>query len=715
MTKHDILRDNNKTSCESRDPCSTESETTTAIRMNPERMILESTPITTNIRQISNDNTITTENIEQQIEQLAHFADRQEISHIASEVQTKVEITEETLVNNSEDRQEEKDTEEDTEEDPLFELEKEFTPPPRRRNPERMRKKSKRYGVLENNCIIIDKLQTRTKMNKCGLYPGMKLWQLSLLMICCFFIPFGNAMSDETTASNGTDADSVIQQVWQKISFISLQFFNSKIGYMSSIIIGYLIGIIIVAKIIICIIQSGHRQNTRMRQILVLMAIMLKGSAEIIASNQNLGLLFGPAHICGGSGHHALYVEIPDEITCKWTDPREPLIENVVVTTYFPKVFSEKISAHGCTVEIKFITTQMGFWGTKSILDKDLVYKKLDFEGCIKEVRHLKSKTGSLQQIAPKTWSNDSTPFEATFTWLTTRRRERYRLIIKEIEIKFNFQTGGVVSPDFQLHGCLMNTTYCEQQEVTVIWQPTEKSNCNLQEGKTVVAQRMRDDEKRGWMMTSDMGQFTLTGPLRARWMCGIPDVYPSDQGMFVKIRNITFSKTLAQKIRAQIGKSEGPTTTYTGLIAYVAHQLQDMMVELFKKNYLNICRLNQERIIYLHHLASQPNTAYLASRMLLKTQNVMGHSSGQLITTYQCDTIFNYYQQQTTQCYHTILVIYNMNEKNYTRYLLPSSMDLLPFDSPIPCDKPTNVFIKDKNEKAHSRPIYDGMVQIYH
>ena len=106
--------------------------TTTAIRMNPERMILESTPITTNIRQISNDNTIMTENIEQQIEQLAHFADRQEISHIASEVQTKVEITEETLVNDLEDRQEEENTEEDTEEDPLFELEKEFTPPPRR-------------------------------------------------------------------------------------------------------------------------------------------------------------------------------------------------------------------------------------------------------------------------------------------------------------------------------------------------------------------------------------------------------------------------------------------------------------------------------------------------------------------------------------------------------------------------------------------------------
>ena len=59
----------------------------------------------------------------------------------------------------------------------------------------------------------------------------------------------------------------------------------------------------------------------------------------------------------------------------------------------------------------------MGFWGTKSILDKDLLNKKLDFEDCFKAVRHLKSKTVSLQQIAPKNWSNDCTNFEATCTW----------------------------------------------------------------------------------------------------------------------------------------------------------------------------------------------------------------------------------------------------------------------------------------------------------
>ena len=113
------------------------------------------------------------------------------------------------------------------------------------------------------------------------------------------------------------------------------------------------------------------------------------------------------------------------------------------------------------------------------------------------------------------------------------------------------------------------------------------------------------------------------------------------------------------QKIKEQAGNSHGPSTTNTGLLAYVAHQMQDMMVELFKTNYLNICRLNQERIIYLHHLASQPNTAYLASRMLLKSENVMGYASGQLLTTYQCKAITDYYLHETSQCYKTIPVAY--------------------------------------------------------
>ena len=133
------------------------------------------------------------------------------------------------------------------------------------------------------------------------------------------------------------------------------------------------------------------------------------------------------------------------------------------------------------------------------------------------------------------------------------------------------------------MHGRSINKSYCEQKDVTVIWETTEKPLV-IYKKERVVAQMMRDDLKNSWMMTSEMGQFTQTGPLKVKWMCQTPDIYLSDQGVNVKARNVTFSQTLAQKIRSQIGKSEGPMTTSTGLLAYVAHQLQDMMVDLYRK-----------------------------------------------------------------------------------------------------------------------------------
>ena len=119
-------------------------------------------------------------------------------------------------------------------------------------------------------------------------------------------------------------------------------------------------------------------------------------------------------------------------------------------------------------MEIKSITTSLGFWGTKSILDKSVVYWKLDYKDCLKEVRHLKNKERNLGELTHKTWTNDNTPVKAKFTWLTTNKQEIYRIILKEIIIKFNFNTGRVVSPDFQLHNSVMNSSYCEQSDVTV-------------------------------------------------------------------------------------------------------------------------------------------------------------------------------------------------------------------------------------------------------
>ena len=116
----------------------------------------------------------------------------------------------------------------------------------------------------------------------------------------------------------------------------------------------------------------------------MILQILSPGGAVQVTNNTNLDLLFGSAHVCGKGGHHALYLKLPEEIDCNWTDPREPLVENVVVTTYFPKAFSVKITVYGCTIEVKSVTTYMGFWGTKSVLDRVLELRKLDYDQCFK-------------------------------------------------------------------------------------------------------------------------------------------------------------------------------------------------------------------------------------------------------------------------------------------------------------------------------------------
>ena len=607
------------------------------------------------------------------------------------------------------------DLEQDADTESVYEPARAITPQPLRRNPERARRKPQRYGEVEVNCINTShKKSNQTGGTNRGT-TAMKLWQLSLLMIMCILLPFGHASSQSmkrnesnTVTGNsleGTIVMSVITKRWYSAS--------PWIEYTFGLFTGGLFGFSVVILIGLIIIRCRGVRFTRINHgLMVLLMISYGGAIQPqVTNNTNLGSLFGPAHVCGSGGHHALYVEIPEETDCTWTDPREPLLENVVVTTYFPRTFSDKITAYGCTVEIKSVTTYMGFWGTKSVLDRDLELRKLDYDQCFKEVEYLKKGVSRLVEVTHRVWSNDSHPFEATFSWLKTKQEVRYRLILRQLEIKFNYKTGGVVSSEYRMHNCSMQNSYCEQSDATIIWQVTDDMICRIREGKTVLAQRMRDDKRRGWMMTSDMGQFTLTGSLTTGWMCGIPEVYESDQGMYIKIQNVTFSKTLMQKIREQVGSSHAPSTTNAGLLAYVAHQLQDMMVELFKKNFLNICRLNQERIIYLHHLASQPNTAYLASRMLLKNESIMGYASGQLLTTYQCDVISEYYLYETDQCYTSIPVTYRNHNKTFVRYLQPTSMDLLALDSTIPCNKPINIFIKSSTEREENKRIGNKLV----
>ena len=111
---------------------------------------------------------------------------------------------------------------------------------------------------------------------------------------------------------------------------------------------------------------------------LYFMLLPFSSASNVVKSDTDLGTLFGPGHICGSAGHHTMYIDLPDIPCCIWEDPRTKNVENVLITPFFPRTFSDPIEANGCQVEITTVTTFKGFFWTKSVLNRDKIYRKLN-------------------------------------------------------------------------------------------------------------------------------------------------------------------------------------------------------------------------------------------------------------------------------------------------------------------------------------------------
>ena len=99
---------------------------------------------------------------------------------------------------------------------------------------------------------------------------------------------------------------------------------------------------------------------------------------------------------------------------------------------------------------------------------------------------------------------------------------------------------------------------------------------------------------------------------------------------------------------------------------------MEDLIYTLYRKSWLNICYLTQQRVIYIDHLASNPQQAYLAARMLMRTTNIMAHPAGQYLSAYECDKIEEYYLHTATdKCYKSIPIRYHQHQKEFKRFFL--------------------------------------------
>ena len=82
-----------------------------------------------------------------------------------------------------------------------------------------------------------------------------------------------------------------------------------------------------------------------------------------------------------------------------------------------------------------------------------------------------------------------------------------------------------------------------------------------------------------------------------------------------------------------------------------------------------------------------------------MKTTNIMAHPAGHYLSAYECDKIEEYYFNIVTdKCYKSIPIRYQQHHREFKRFILPATNDIILADSEIHCSKPVQMFMKRKS-----------------
>jgi hypothetical protein len=403
-----------------------------------------------------------------------------------------------------------------------------------------------------------------------------------------------------------------------------------------------------------------------------------------------------------------MYIEIPEIPSCIWEDPRSKTVENVLTTPFFPKTFSDPITAHACQVEIEFIRTFMGFWGTKSVLNRGREYRKLDMNDCLKEAMYMRNGVSQLKEIGHNIFSNDTSQLMEEYHWCCKEQLLiRYRIIFKKIKIRFNFHNRKIITSSFSTENCDMDSYFCELPTVTIVWQASSNDTCSLKEGNQVLGQCLGNKELTKFTIVSEIGQFAVSGYRKTINKCGM-ELYETQEGIYLRIDQVNITASMA-KVLFQHEHHPIQTTNELALISYVARELENLIYDLYRKTWLNICYLTQQRLISIKQLAKNPQQAYVAARMLMRTENLMAHSAGEYLSAYECDIVESYFLETMQKCYKSIPIKYTLYDKEFKRFLLPTTKDIISLDAEVTCGKPIKIFLKDVNKTTNQIYVWNG------
>ena len=426
-----------------------------------------------------------------------------------------------------------------------------------------------------------------------------------------------------------------------------------------------------------------------------------------MTAETNLGDLFSTAQVSGLSGHHATYVALP-KLKCDFRDPRSKTVEDVLITPFFVKALSDTITAYICQIEMNKISTYYGFFGSKAVLERQTQYVAYSIKTCQIKAFELQMGKSSLTEIYRDVFTNDTTQFQPEYFWCCSAHETvNYRLIIKKTSIRFNYHTRKPVSPLLPLEQCDSKTHACQLATASIVWEHTINETGNVKEGKQVQAQRNRNANDNSFTLVSESGQLTVTGKWDLIQLCGYK-LFSTNEGICIHFDK-TDNKTRISPFR-QLANQFIATTSEIGLISYVARELEELTYSLYKKTWLNICQLGQQRLMWMKHWLNNPQHAYIEARMLLNTYKITAHLAGELLAINECEVINTYYLAKKDKCYKSIPINFHKFNKTYSRFILPSTRDIIATDAEIDCQKPIKIFWIAQNNDIY---MWNGSILI--
>lgn len=129
-------------------------------------------------------------------------------------------------------------------------------------------------------------------------------------------------------------------------------------------------------------------------------------------------------------------------------------------------------------------------------------------------------------------------------------------------------------------------------------------------------------------------------------------------------------------------------------MLSYVVFEMEKLVYSLYARTYTTVCTIQRQRLSMLKQW-TQNNQAHLAARIIMGQTDVTGRNAGDLLAIMECQPILNYTLTTTESCYASIPITYISEGHAYQRYLVPSTRDVILFDTPISCDRPVVLYLE--------------------